>query len=201
MLQRIRIKCCGVTPLLPNRVSDEQLMDMWLKTKQPKNAARPLPRDAAEKKLHQVDGWPVVPAQCFMAACICAGVFVRLDGKRQVSTAKSTTLPGFFTLEEVYAKIYTKEGKKPTWEVDIQRGVNPNGGELVAVVRPRLDDWMFTFHALCDFGQVSEEIIRDIVDRAGKSMGLMDFRPQKKGIYGRFVVEEWKRLEKSEDAA
>jgi hypothetical protein len=188
------MKLRGITPILFNRVTDEQLMDIWLKRKAPKNAPRPEPREAAEPKLYQVDGWPVIPANCFMACCTAAGVLVRLDGKRQVSTAKSTTLPGFFAIEEEYAKIYTKEGKRPKWEVDIQRGVNPNGGELVAVIRPRIDDWTFTFHVSCDLGVVGEDLIRSLVDKAGRSMGLLDFRPQKKGIYGQFVVDEWKKL-------
>ena len=167
-------------------------MAIWLKTKTPKSAPRPLPREAAEPKLHQVDGWPVIPANCFMACCINAGVLIRLDGKRQVSTSKATHLPGFFSIEEPYAKLYTKDGKKPKWEVDIQRGVNPNGGELVAVIRPRIDEWRFTFHVMCDFDTLGETSIRELVDKAGMSMGLLDFRPNKKGIYGKFVVDKWK---------
>lgn len=194
MIQRIRVTMRGTTPILHNRVTDEQLMDLWLKRKPPKNAPRPVPREFAEPKLHQVDGWPVIPAYCFMACCINAGTLVRLDGKKQVSTKLETRLPGFFSIEEPYARLLTKDGKKPKWEVDMQRGRNPNGGDLVAVVRPRVDEWKFTFHLVVDLGQVSEDLVREIVDKAGRSMGLLDFRPQKKGTYGQFVVEEWKRL-------
>lgn len=38
-------------------------------------------------------------------------------------------------------------------------------------------------------------LVRSIVDDAGKKIGLGDFRPARKGPFGRFVVKEWVVLE------
>jgi len=34
--------------------------------------------------------------------------------------------------------------------------------------------------------------LRHIVDDAGSRVGLLDFRPERKGPFGRFIVIEWK---------
>jgi hypothetical protein len=35
------------------------------------------------------------------------------------------------------------------------------------------------------------KILREIIDAAGKRIGLGDFRPACKGPFGKFVVTEW----------
>ena len=65
-------------------------------------------------------------ARMLMAALINAGQYIRLDGKRQVSTAKSTTLPSFLELEDQELPLlYQEQG----WSVDWAGGVNPNGSK------------------------------------------------------------------------
>jgi hypothetical protein len=39
---------------------------------------------------------------------------------------------------------------------------------------------------------MSKELFRDIVDSAGRRIGLGDFRPDRKGPFGKFVVVSWK---------
>ena len=38
---------------------------------------------------------------------------------------------------------------------------------------------------------MSEGLLRDIVDKAGKAVGLGDFRPDCKGPFGKFEVTKW----------
>lgn len=196
-LLRIKVRVRGITPLLHNRMTEEEVLNLWLKPpKKAKSAPRPYatPRDAAEVRVHQVDGWPVIPVDALMKALINAGVYERLDGKRQISTASSTALPGFLRIEDKVIKLFKKDGKtKSTWDTDIRQGRNPNGGEAVCIIRPRFDEWSFEFAIEIDTAQVSEETVRNLVDKAGKRIGLLDFRPSKKGTYGCFVVEKWVR--------
>jgi hypothetical protein len=35
------------------------------------------------------------------------------------------------------------------------------------------------------------DLVRAVVDDAGKKIGLGDYRPQRKGPFGRFVVRKW----------
>jgi hypothetical protein len=47
------------------------------------------------------------------------------------------------------------------------------------------------FTAEIDTSVVSEKLMREIIDAAGNRIGLGDFRPAKKGPYGRFRVDYW----------
>jgi hypothetical protein len=59
------------------------------------------------------------------------------------------------------------------------------------------DDWKLTFTAELDTTILSEKLLRAIIDDAGKRVGLGDFRPATKGPFGRFVVTNWKVVDKS----
>lgn len=193
---RVKVRCRGVTPLLYNRMTMEQLDGLRTKEKKSKNAPRPKdPRVEATPKVHQTeDGLPIVPDEMLFACLVNAGVFVRLDGKRQVSTKESTTLPAFLEIEDKVILLENPDGGTPKWEVDMRQGKNPNGGEAVCIVRPRFDLWAFEITIQIDDAEVGEDLMRELFDKAGKRMGLGDFRPQKKGRYGKFVVDKWDRI-------
>jgi hypothetical protein len=193
-LVMVEVTMTGRSPLLMNPMAGDDLLKLWDKSgKKAKNAERPTLREAAESRLYRTnDGWLYVPSKCLMACLIGAGQYIRLDGKRQVSTAKSSTLPGILSIHDHYLRLY-KPGtdETPTWEVDVQQGRNPNGGEAVALVRPRIDEWEMRTTIEADVSQLSMRLIRELFDIAGKRMGLLDFRPQKKGTYGQFNINRW----------
>jgi hypothetical protein len=125
-----------------------------------------------------------------MSSLIAAGQFVRLEGRRQISTAKSTTLPAFLTLLDSTLALPHQQ-----WEVDMRGGVNPGaGGGAVCIVRPRFDKWGFEVNVLIENEEIDEALIRELFDKAGVRMGLGDFRPARKGTFGKFRVVCWERV-------
>src|SRR4029077_13454820 len=198
------VTCRGLTPLFMNRMSESTLEQLRTKIKPPKTAkmgSTMTPREEAETKLYTHDGAPMIPGENLMACLIAAGVFVRLDGKRQISTGKSTVLPGLMSLLDFILPVWVPDSKKSAkWEADVRKGVNPNGGEAVAICRPRFDAWSFEARILIEENEIGENAIRDLWDKAGKRCGLGDFRPSHKGIFGRFVVEKWERMAEHEAA-
>jgi hypothetical protein len=66
-------------------------------------------------------------------------------------------------------------------------------GDRVPIYRPRFDKWSLTFpiHLLYPetFG---EDLLRRVIDHAGQKIGLLSFRPERKGGFGMFRVDEWK---------
>ena len=58
--------------------------------------------------------------------------------------------------------------------------------------RPRLDEWQLTFILQWDGVLLKETEVRRIVDDAGQRVGLLDFRPERKGPFGRFMVTTWR---------
>ena len=199
-LVQVSVVCEGTSPLLMNAMSEQQLLDIWFKKKAPKTATRRQPREEAESKLHRLpDGRPHVPATALYKTFINAGQFVRLDGKRQISTEKKTVLPSMLMLLDKQIVLGVPGTKKvATWETDIQQGRNPNGGEAVCIIRPRFDAWQIAFTVEIDQNQMSVQTGRELIDIAGRRVGLLEFTPRHKGTFGTFVVTGWKVLKKGD---
>jgi hypothetical protein len=197
-LLRVSVTAVGITSMLHNRISQEMLTEIgWPppgKGRSGKRPARALPRDEAATRVHEHDGRPMVPGVNLLAALIEAGKYVRLDGKRQVSTGKSTVLPGMVRLEEPYLYLVVPGSTRAAqWEVDLRAGRSAQGG-IVCLCRPRFDAWSFRATLQIDLAQIGENAVRELVDIAGSRCGLGDFRPQRKGLCGQFRVDQWKTL-------
>ena len=78
-----------------------------------------------------------------------------------------------------------------TYRVDSQAVVVPATGGRIVRHRPALDEWSVSCILDYDPDLLSEKQVRAIVDDAGRRVGLLDFRPECKGPYGRFMVTEW----------
>ena len=201
----VNVYCRNLSPLLMNRMSESTLEGLRTKVKAPKAAkigTTRTPREEAQEKVYTHGGAPMLPGENLMSCLIAAGCFMRLDAKRQISTAKSTLLPGLMSLlTPVIPLLVPNTDGEAKWEADVRKGTNPNGGEAVAICRPRFDAWSIAFRIDIDTQEIGENVIRELVDKAGRRIGLGDFRPQRKGIFGQFVVEKWQREEEVAAAA
>ena len=74
----------------------------------------------------------------------------------------------------------------------MRQGRNPNGGEAVCIIRPRFDAWALELSLLAALDSIPESTMRQLVDIAGSRIGLCDFRPQRRGIFGTFRVDSWR---------
>lgn len=193
-LKKIRIEVTGTTPLMMDMMSEEKLLAIREKRKKPKSAQPTMtPREEASQKVYESNGKPYVPAKYFMAALIGAGQYVRLDGRRQMSTKTTTMVPGFVEIGENVFPLTDMEGRSAKWEPDIQGGKN-SSGEAVCIIRPRFDQWRFVVTLILDTGSLNEATYRELVDIAISKMGLGAFRPSKKGTFGKAVVTKWQTL-------
>lgn len=191
-LCRVLVHLTGETALKMDRIPQETLELLHAGKKPPKTAEQMEPREAIEDKIYRLeDGRPHVPFGNLYACLVAAGVFIRLDAKRQVTNAKSTNLPGMLVIEDRELPLFLPgSNDSPSAEVDWVAGRN-NSGNLLAVVRPRFDQWELRFHLQVDRNNLSLSLARDLVDIAGARIGLGPQRPQKKGMFGRFRVTVW----------
>lgn len=194
----VQVTIRGLTPLLMNRMDPSVLEALRTKTKKAKTASigsTLTPHEEAERKLYLAEDGPYIPGRMLMSCLIEAGKYVRLDGKRQITNAKTTVLPGLMALLSSTIPLREPDTDKPAeWEADVMQGRNPNGGEAVALCRPRFDAWSMTFLIEIYEDEIGENTIRELMDKAGRRCGLADYRPQRKGIFGQFLVERWDRL-------
>ena len=57
--------------------------------------------------------------------------------------------------------------------------------------RPKLVEWNVSFRIEYDDTLLRESELRQVVDDSGSRVGLLDFRPEKKGPFGRFMITKW----------
>ena len=76
--------------------------------------------------------------------------------------------------------------------IDSRPVVNPTTRGRIMCHRPRLNEWGVSFEIEYDDLLLTEIQLRRVVDDAGLRVGLLDFRPEKKGAFGRFIVINWK---------
>lgn len=195
---RIRVTIEGLTSLLMNRFTETS--EVAGPTGAPGARAtfkgqQGTPREQAEPKAYRDadTGELFIPGPNIYAAIIAAGIFHKV-GKRQVSTSVSSLVPAGIFVVELVCSLGTKQ-----WEVDSRSVVNPSTRGRIMCYRPRVDKWRLSFTLDVDTSVFDPRLVRALVDDAGKKIGLGDFRPAKKGPFGRFVVVRWE--EQKEPAA
>jgi len=186
---RIAIKIEGITPLICNRFTDAAAMKASSGSTVSTVGHRGTPQEIAEGKLYlsAQDGKPCIPQPNLLRCIIDAGSFFKA-GKSKITTQKSSLIPACVELDQVE---YPIEHKQP-WRVDTRAVRIPSTGGRVLAHRPCFDDWALSFEATLDQTILSAAVFRELLDAAGKRIGLGDFRPNCKGPFGRFVVVLWK---------
>lgn len=188
---RIKLTIQGVSPLLMNRFTEEnevQVSSGLSGTFQ--SGSKPAPREQAARKTYSdKEGKLYLPGPNIMRAIINAGVFHKI-GKRQLTTQKSSLVPAFLQVEEIIIPI-----EADGWEVDSRAVVIPATGGRIMCHRPRLDKWSCSLSLMVDSKGMSAELVRNLIDDAGSKVGIGDFRPERKGPFGRFKVTNWKVVE------
>jgi len=178
-MKTYNITITGTTPLLMHRPSI--LIGAIDKSPTQKEIS---PKERAEESLYVNDkGKLYQPATHIIGALIDAGKSQQVVGKKKATYSK---IVGY----AVEIEPFEIEHKKQKWEVYSCLGVINRGRVLIH--RPILKEWELDFQVIFDEEQIPASILKEIFERAGKFSGLGDWRPNKKGRFGKFQVTSWK---------
>lgn len=83
------------------------------------------------------------------------------------------------------------------FEVDSRPVVVPATKGRIMRHRPRLNQWECSFELEYDDTLLTESEVRRIMDDTCERVGFLDFRPEKKGPFGRGMVTSWRNGNKS----
>jgi hypothetical protein len=184
---RIKIGIEGKTPLLCNRFTDEAALAATNGVRGSVRGDRGSERDIAESKLYlDAKGKVCIPQPNLMRCVVDGGLWHKL-GKKQITTQKTSLVYACLDVEGVSIPII----HKAPWSVDVRPVVIPATGGRILCYRPRFDDWKLNFEMELDETLIGLKLMRAIIDDAGSKIGLGDFRPSKKGPFGRFIVVNW----------
>lgn len=186
-MKEIRIKITGTTPLICNRFTDEAQISASNGNRVATVGDKGSPKEQASKKLYiGNNGKPIIPQPNLFRAIIDGGKFFKA-GKSKVTTLKSSLIPACLEIAGIEIPIKSRDG----WEVDTRAVRIPSTGGRILSHRPKFNDWELEFTTHLDEEIMSPALFREILDAAGKRIGLGDFRPDCKGPFGKFVVTLW----------
>lgn len=205
-MKLIRFHIRGLSPGMLQNPATAELLEQ-LRTKNPKqkqtdisieddaSAKRYLSEPDEKNKVRRMG----VPTQNLMSCLTIAGRYVK-SGKKALSTAKDTMIHGFLEFVDDFCPFKNcdpKTGEIP-WKPFPVKGTMHNGAAEVAVCinRPRIPNWETSFTVKFDdkYG-VDESTLIKLVQIAGRQVGLGDWRPAKRGRFGRFIVTKMEVLE------
>lgn len=174
-LQSAEVEITGTSPLLMHRFPLEPQEAL---EKQPADVQAEVGayRDPDTNELY-------IPGVCVQRALIEAAKFSKGKGRASLVT----TAAACFMVTPERCSLGTD-----TYTVDSRAVVMPATKGRIVRHRPRLDTWSITFTLEYDDVLLSATQVRKIVDDMGLRTGLLDFRPQKKGPFGRSMVTSWK---------
>ena len=180
-MKKYNVTIEGISPLLMNRPS-AMIGDI----SKDKKAFEDNPKGQAESKLYiNTDGKLYIPSTHLMGALVEAGKVKKVVGKGKSTYSK---IVGY----SVSINPYEIEHKIQKWEVFSVLAVNPMTKGRNLLHRPQLKQWKATFEVEFDDTEIQVPIMKELFDIAGKIAGIGDWRPAKKGPYGKFQVVEWK---------
>ncbi len=192
-LVAVHITVTGISPMLQNPMTDETL-DMLIdrvpgrkgnKTGNEKTHEQ----IAAERLCKGPDDELGIPMTWLFAALVEAGRHVVYSNKTKLSTRESSLVPAFLAIQDEFLPFNNQADN--SWVVDKRRGVLAATGVAVGILRPKFPTWDFDVVAEVDCDQISMDKIRELFDIAGRFCGLGDFRPNKRGPFGRFMISHW----------
>ncbi len=198
-----RISILGISPMLQNPMTDETLNTLIFGsagTRKGKQTDVSI-EDLAKKRLclgPNSEGG--IPANYLFAALVDAGRHVIFDKKTKLSTRDSSLVPSLLSIipdlvNDAGDGFIAFKDQNVKWIADKRRGVLAANGAAVGIVRPKFPTWAFDVTVEVDLDHVDIDKVKELFNAAGRYSGLGDFRPSKRGPFGRFSVVDFIELE------
>ena len=173
MIKSIAITIRGLSPLLMHAYPLVPVEALEKKT----------PEEQAELAAYRTPkGELYLPGTNLQRSLVAGAAFSK--GKGRASLAK--TAAACLLVESEYLVFDVQQ-----YTIDTRPVVIPATKGRVLRHRPRLDSWCVTFSVSYDDTLLTADQVRRIIDDTGKHVGVLDFRPEKKGPFGRFIVDHW----------
>jgi hypothetical protein len=137
------------------------------------------------KQYRNSDGKLFIPETHIRGCLIEAAKNIKVKGKGKSTYSKIIG----YAVAIVPAQILHK---KTALERYVVIATNPNTHGKNALCRPMLPEWEADFTIEYDSDEVPLEVLKECLDYGGKRVGIGDWRPQKKGVHGRFILTKFK---------
>lgn len=172
-MKTVAVRISGLSPLLMHKFPEVPIEAFDKKPKE-EQAELSVYRDAHGKLS--------IPCVCMQRALVSAATYSKGKGRASLQKQAAACL----LVQPVNLSLETDE-----YAIDARPVVIPATKGRVMRYRPRIDEWSVDFDVTYDETLITPVQMREIVDNAGKRVGVLDFRPERKGPFGRFIVTRW----------
>jgi hypothetical protein len=182
-MKTIRVQIRGVTSLLIHRFGEQAEANAPTRKIM---VDRGSPREEAEKAAYIApDGTFYFSAFSIPNAMGNAGSNHKMKGSRK---SLRFIVPAAVRMTTDRVTILNGAGPADHFEVDSRPVTIPATKGRIMRHRPRFDAWGAEFDLLVDDSQISLDMVHALLNEAGLSVGIGDFRPEKRGPFGTFRV-------------
>lgn len=181
-MKKYNVEIEGTTPLLQNKPAEYGFDEEWVE----KKASNAYDKEALQKVYRDADGIIYQPATHLEQALIEAGKKLRVKG-----AGKATYSKIFGSMLSVYPDAI--EHVNQDFEVDKRLVVIPSTKGRIMRYRPKFLEWRLCFEVHVE-DEIPKAVVKEALEIAGRYVGIGDWRPAKKGKFGKFQVTLFKEV-------
>lgn len=180
-MKTIKVTIKGISPLLSHRFS----MDGAGEPGKKRTGVPDWKAEANKSLYQQPDGTLYEPADHMEGALKAAAKSFKVAGKRGATYSR---LVGSTVSVQPDVLVH----KLTDWEVDARPVVVQKA--RVIRYRPKFINWELDFNLLAADDQLPVSVIKEILDHAGLYCGIGDYRPERGGKFGKFMVTKFEEI-------
>ena len=179
-MKKYKVEITGITPLLQNKPEAYGFDEQWVE----KKVSEDWEKEALKKLYVNSNGIIYQPATHLEMSLIEAGKKIKVKGQGKATYSKLFgSMVSIDTLEILH--------KKQEYEIFKTLVVIPSTKGRIMRYRPMFKEWVLEFNITFE-DEIPSEVIKEAFEIAGKYAGIGDWRPQKKGKFGKFQVTKFK---------
>jgi len=177
-MDKISVRIEGISPLLMHRFP----VDGNEKKSKVKNQTKT--RDDVESYLYKDDDDKLVqPSTHLIGAMKKAGAKFQIPGQGK-TTYKNVMGSGAVLIDPDMIPHELQH-----WDVDVRSCVVQRARIIRS--RPVLKKWALSFEIEFDDDEIPLQVLQEIIEYAGRRVGIGDYRPEKGGPFGRFRITKF----------
>lgn len=181
-MNKIQVVIEGITPLLFNRFRDTAI-----EGKSKKRTGVMEDSEIVDKLYTDNDGQILLPSVYIKNSITESAKKFKIPGQKGATYSK--TVGSSVDVMPFYIKLKSDE-KFEAFRIST---VNPMTKGRMMVTRPKFNKWSAAFEIILNDSQVDVSVMNEILEQAGKYVGIGDWRPEKKGMFGKFMITSFKK--------
>jgi hypothetical protein len=194
-MKKYEVEIEGVTPYMQHRMDDLKLEE-WEKNRKfiiERDDIAKEDLDRATFHAYTDEKGCYMPAEHIRGSLINAGGMVKAKVGNSKRSMKNIVAGMFF--------IYPEKIRLPKdFSIDKRSAVNHAVKARIISIRPRWEKWTAKFELHVDNDTITDSTIKEIMINAGQYIGIGSFRPEHKGMFGRFKINTFKKIDNPEQS-